>query len=524
MTGTGRLLRLALRLDRVRLPIWILLIGLTPALTASNYQHVYPTQHALDEVAPVLSTPSLQAIAGPLFAVSIGGLTAWKVGTTELLIVALMALLTVVRHTRTDEETGRSELLGATVVGRSAQLSAAVLTAAVGSVGAGLLLTLGLLGTGLAAAGALAFGLTVAAFGVLFAAVAAITAQLSTSGRTASGIAFAVLGASFVLRAAGDTGPTALSWISPMGWAMRVRPFASERWWLLLPLLALAVGCLGVASTLNHRRDLGAGLLTERPGPAAAAPSLRSPWALAWRLHRGPLLAWSVGLLVAGAVLGGAAKGLSGSFDDNPSLQDMLARLGGSRQLTDAYLGAVFGLIGLTAAAYTVQATARLRAEETAGRVEPLLATRTSRAAWMAGHLLFGLLGTALLLALAGVGAGLAYGVQIHDVGGQVGRMLGDLLVQLPAAWVLAGLGAALFGLVPRLAAWNWALFGAFALLFEVGAIVGFNQRIVDISPFAHTPKLPGGEFSATPLIWLTVIAVVLIGGGVAGFRRRDLG
>ena len=54
----------------------------------------------------MISNASLVALNGPLFGVSLGGLTAWKIGVTELILVALMSLLTVVRHTRTEEETG----------------------------------------------------------------------------------------------------------------------------------------------------------------------------------------------------------------------------------------------------------------------------------------------------------------------------------------------------------------------------------------------------------------------------------
>jgi ABC-2 type transport system permease protein len=46
----------------------------------------------------------------------------------------------------------------------------------------------------------------------------------------------------------------------------------------------------------------------------------------------------------------------------------------------------------------------------------------------------------------------------------------------------------------------------------------------MDVSPYAHTPRLPGGDFSATPVIWLTAIAVALMAVGFVGFRRRDVG
>src|SRR5262249_9248837 len=183
-----------------------------------------------------------------------------------------------------------------------------------------------------------------------------------------------------------------------------------------------------------------------------------------------------------------------------------------------------FRIVGLTVAASPVQAALRLRAEESAGRVEPLLATRVGRIQWAASHLFFAVVGTAVLLVAAGLGGGLAYGGQIGDVGGQVGRLIEACLVQLPAVWVLAGLGTLLFGLVPRWTTVTWGALIACVLVLLIGALLGLNQRILDISPFTHLPKLPGGTVTVTPLLWLTVIAAALMVGGLAAFRRRDIG
>jgi ABC-2 type transport system permease protein len=523
-TGTGALVRLALRLDRVRLPVWALVIGLLPAGTAAQYLKLYPTPESLQGVSGVISNPSLVALSGPLFAVSVGGLTAWKIGVTELILAVLMSALTVVRHTRTEEETGRAELLGAGVVGRYAQLSAALITAGLADLAIVVLVALGLIGTGLPAAGGLAMGLSIGLTGLVFAALAALAAQLTEGTRAAIGLATAVLGGGYVLRAVGDTGPTWLSWLSPIGWAIRMRPYAGERWWVVGLFAGLGVVLTGVAYLLAGRRDLGAGLLPARPGPAYGAPALRSPLALAWRLHRGTLIGWVVALAVWGVVMGGAAEAISHGFTASQQATDLLARLGGRKGLADAFLAASLGITGLAAAAYTVQATLRLRAEESAGRVEPLLATRVGRLRWAASHLVFALLGTALLMAVTGAAGGLAYGLQVHDAG-QVPRVLGAALVQVPAAWVLAGAGTALFGLAPRLvAALTWAALLACAVLLELGVLLGLSHWFVDASPFGHVPKLPGSAFTATPLLWLTGVTAVLVAAGLAGFRRRDVG
>src|SRR5262249_58386940 len=99
----------------------------------------------------------------------------------------------------------------------------------------GVLVAGGLVAGGLPVAGAIAMGLGFASVGWIFAAIAATCAQLVENPRAANGIAAAILGAAYVLRAAGDAGRDSLSWLSwasPIGWAQRVRPFASERWWL----------------------------------------------------------------------------------------------------------------------------------------------------------------------------------------------------------------------------------------------------------------------------------------------------
>jgi len=524
LNGTGALVRLALRLDRVRLTVWVLLLAVMPAGTAANYQQLYPTEASLQVVRGVLTNPSLVALNGPLFQVSLGALTAWKIGVTEFILVALMSLLTVVRHTRQEEETGRQDLVSAGVVGRYAPLTAALLTVALANGVIAVLAALGLIGLGLPAGGAFALGLAIAFTGLVFAGVAAVAAQLTASARSANGIAVSVLGAAFLLRAVGDSGPTWLSWISPIGWGLRVRSFAGEQWWVLLLCLALAIGLTQVGYWLVARRDLGGGLLAQRPGPAEAGAGLRSPFALAWRLQRGVLLGWIVALAISGAVLGGAANGVANATGLSDQMMAVLARMGGRAGLADVFLAACFGIIGFVSAAYTVQATVRLRTEETSGRVEPLLATPVSRLSWALSHLVFAWFGTAILLLAAGLGAGLAYGGQTGDVGHQLGRAIAGTLVQLPATWVLAGFGLALFGLAPRLSNVVWAALVVAAVLFELGALFGLSQWVVDISPFAHVPKLPSQAFTATPLVWLLVIALGLGSAGLAGLRRRDLG
>jgi ABC-2 type transport system permease protein len=120
-----------------------------------------------------------------VFGATLGALIVWRAGLV-FTIVGLASLLTVIRHTRTDEEAGRRELLGATVVGRNAPLAAALLVTFAADLLLGAILVAGILALGLPATGSVAYGLAVAAAGWMFAAVGALAAQLTEGASGAS--------------------------------------------------------------------------------------------------------------------------------------------------------------------------------------------------------------------------------------------------------------------------------------------------------------------------------------------------
>jgi ABC-2 type transport system permease protein len=524
VTGTAKLVRLILRRDRFLLPLWVLVLAVLPTTYAASIAQLYPT--AADRAAYAAgsaSNASYVALLGPLFGSSLGALTAQRSGML-FLIVGLVSVLTVIRHTRAEEEAGRRELLGAIVLGRQAGLTAALAVTCAADLLLGILVALGLVGQDLPAGGAVAFGLALAACGWVFAMVGAVAAQFTESAGGARGIGLSVLGIAFALRMAGDAGDgNFLHWLSPIGWGQHVRAFAGERWWALGLATAAAVALAAVAYPLSARRDLGAGILPARLGPADAAPALHSPLALAWRLHRTALLGWVTGLAAFGVVLGSTVDYARNAAEDSKQVNDMMERLGGAGAFSDIYLAGVMSIAALAAAGYAIQAALKMRAEEAALRSEPVLATAVTRAGWTASHVAFSALGPAVGLLACGVGAGLVYGLSVHDVGGQLPRVIAAAMVQLPAVWVLGALTVLLFGLLPRLAPAAWAALAACLFLGQVGAILQLSQWAMDVSPFTHVPKIPGGTLTVAPLVWLVGIAAVLGASGFAGFRRRDL-
>ncbi|MFB9687606.1 ABC transporter permease [Amycolatopsis plumensis] len=515
MTGTAALLRLALRRDRLLLPVWVLGLALAPVGYLSSIKAAYPDaaarQHFFDLNA---SSATFVVRNGPLYGSSAGNLLAWQCGFVPV-VVGLIALLTVVRHTRTEEEAGRRELTGATVVGRHAGLAAAVLAACGACLVFGLATALGVAAQGEPWAGALALGAGFALAGWVFAGVGAVAAQLTWGASGARGIGIGVLVLAFLLRAAGDSSDTAgwLAWLSPIGWAHRLRPFAGEQWWVLAVGVAATGASVAVAVALAARRDLGAAVLPARLGRSEAKASLRSPLALAWRLQRGTLLLWTGCLGLVGLLMGGVARNVADTMRDNRAVADVVSRMGGGGAVLDAYLAGTMTLFGLAAAGYAVQATLKLRAEEAAGRAEPVLATAVGRVGWALAHLTFAFFGPAFVLTLTGWATGLASGAPLVPAA----------LAQLPAVWVLTGLAALLTGFLPRFAAAAWGLLAGFLLLSLVGTALRWNDVVLGISPFQHLPRLPGGTFSPVSALWLVLIALVAGASGVFALRRRDM-
>jgi polyether ionophore transport system permease protein len=528
--GVPTLVKLIARRDRIRLAVWVYAIAALVAATAYSFRGLYHTVAAREAFgASIRANATLLALDGPLFdSSSTGGLTAWRFGGIAAVIAAMASVFTVIRHTRTEEESGRLELVGAGVVGRFAPITAALAVAVGLNVVAGALIAVLMIVLGTTVAGSIAMGAGIAGAGIAFAGIAAVCAQFTEGSRAATGVAMSTLAVAFVLRAAGDSssrgGVSWLSWLSPIGWAQQIRPYAHERWWVLTLGLGLGLLMATVAYALVGRRDVGAGLWPPRLGPTVAPPRLRTPYALAWRQQRGSLIGWSFGLAMLGLVYGSSAKSVGSLVGTNSQLRDIVDRIGGTHNLTNAYFGATLGICGLLAAAYAVQATLRARSEETALRAEVLLSTPVRRLAFAGSHLLLAAVGAAVLLVATGLGAGLAYGVAVHDVGGQLAVLVGAALAQWPAAVVPAGIAVLLFGFAPRATTAAWGVLAGFVLLGQIGPALRLGQPVMDISPFTHTPKLPGSTVAALPLVVLSAVAIALTVAGLAGFRRRDVG
>lgn len=531
IAGLGQLLMFMLRRDRLWLPIWVLSLAALTAYFANAIATVMDAE-SLQAMTVLAKNPVMALITGPgygLDAVTVPRFIVGMYGVFLMIGAALMSILTVSRHTRAEEQTGRAELVRAGVTGRHAQLIAALVLTVIMNV---------LLSACMTAAfqfsraepdplsATVLFAVGVGAVGCVFAAVAAVTVQLSAFARAASGMAGAVLALGFVVRGIGDMSAVSggsldwLSWLSPFGWAQQTAPFTLDRWWPLLYEVGLFAVLGVVALVLQSRRDLGAGIVAERLGRPHAGPMLSTPLGLALRLQGANLAWWSVSLLVMGVVFGSFTGAMDKGAAGMPP--EILAIMGGRSGIVDGYLGYMALYFAIIVAAYAVIAAGSLRAEETGFHTETVLATGVSRGGWLASWAVLTLVGAAWLMFVAGLSEGVGAAVSMDDWSLLWPTVLGHL-AQAPSIWALLGLSYLLYGFGPRLMSLSWVVFAASAVLALFGGLMQLDDAILDLSLFTHIGQYPAEDLSTEAVLWFVAGAVVLIGVGMLGFRRRDL-
>jgi ABC-2 type transport system permease protein len=526
LTGTSVLVAAAMRRDRRRLAIWVTALGGVTVYAVVALGALYPSAADRQARAAVIGTPAGTLLSGPGYGTgnyTLGAMIANELALSVMIAIAVMSVLLVVRHTRAEEEDGSAELLLTGAVGRRAPLATALGVTAAADTAVALVVAAGLVGSGLAAVDAVALAAGIGLCGAAFGAVAGVTAQLFSSTRAASGTALALLGAAVLVRGVGDVlhqGGSPLSWFSPLAWAQQTRAYVELRWWPLALLVALTAVLVTVGVALSARRDVGAGLVAARRGPAQGSSWLAGPVGLLARLQRGSVIGWTVGLLALGLTFGSLTDAVPDMVAGNPRLAEALVVRGAS--LSDSFTAAAALYAAMCAAGFAVASVLRLRGEEGSGRLELMLSAPLARTRFLGAGLAVTAAAVVLLLVAAGLGDGVAAAVVTGDAGA-VGTGLAASLVQLPAVFVIGAAAAALVAAAPRWSSSAWVLVVEAVLVGLFGPLLGLPDWAARLTPFGWVPAVPAGDLALGPLAGLLVVALALAGVAGLAFRRRDV-
>ena len=110
--GTPGLVRLGLRRDRVRLPLWGVVFLVVALGTAGATVDLYPTVASrLAAATAIDASPALVALYGPVLDPrSLGALAMLKLVNLGAAMVAILTAMTTVRHSRAEEEAGAGDV------------------------------------------------------------------------------------------------------------------------------------------------------------------------------------------------------------------------------------------------------------------------------------------------------------------------------------------------------------------------------------------------------------------------------
>ncbi|GAB2780850.1 ABC transporter permease [Amycolatopsis magusensis] len=496
------------------------------ALVAAQYQTTFAG--ALDHGAlrALAANPAIRTLFGePVALGDPGGFTVWRTGTPVGVLVGVWAALTATRLTRGDEDAGRLDLLlSGTITARGLLARRlAVLAGAVTLSGTGV--SLALLVTGTAPAGAVLHGAGIAALGLVFAAVGALTAQLLPSRSPATGAAVGVLGAALLARMVTDgiDAPAWVRWLTPFGLTGQLQPYAANRVAPLAGLAALAVVLAAAAILAAGRRDLRSAPLALDARRRARTRLLHSLIGFALRRALRPWTGWLFGVAAYFALIGSLTTSISEFLSDNTRFSELAAGAGfGGLGSPHGFAATMFSLLAIPTGVYAAVRIGSFAEDETSRRATLLFAMPFSRRKLLGCELAITTAGTLLLA----TGAGLALWAGAAAAGAPLGftAAIHGALNITPIA--LLSLGAAIAGLgrLPRATVALGALPAVGGFFYQVVAqSAGAPDWVLGFSPFTHTAAVPLATPDWPGSAGLLTVAAVLTAVGTIGYTRRDL-
>ncbi|WP_142827552.1 ABC transporter permease [Planococcus soli] len=526
--GTGTLMRFVLRRDRLRLPIWLVSFAAISAIIALAFVGLYQNAEERQAMAETMRNPAMTAMVGPGYGLdnyTVGAMTAHEMLLMTAVVVGLMSILLVTRHTRTDEEDGRIEMIRSLPVGRLSNLLSILLVLIGANIVLALLTAFSLTVLGIESMdfeGSLVYGSALGASGMIFAGVAAVCAQLSPNSRNTLGLSIAVLLFAYMIRAIGDVTNEALSWISPLNWILRSEAYVNNYWWPILITVAGALVLMVLALYLNSIRDLGSGFLPSRPGKGKASKSLLSPFGLALRLQRTGLIAWGAGILLIGASYGSVLGDLESFFEDIDLMQQMIAQAEGF-SLTEQFIPVLMAVMAILGTIPVLMAILKLKTEEKNGRLEHILSRAVSRNRLMGSYLAMAIVTGFIMLSLAALGLGLVGNAMMEEQL-PLGMFYSAGLAYLPAMLAMIGVAMLLIGWAPNAASMVWLYLAFSFFVIYLGGLFQFPEWVAKLTPYGYVSEIPIEEIDFLNAGILIVVAAVLMMIGMIGFNRRDIG
>lgn len=521
-----KLVKFILRRERVISTIWLISLIAITVMVPLAFDGMYNSEADKLGMAMTMQNPAMVAMCGPVYGIddyNIGAMTANEMILFTILAVAIMNIFLVLRHTRRDEERGRTEVVRSLPVGRLSNLTATMIIAFIVNAVLALLtgISLAVLNIeGMDLEGSMLYGVVLGVSGLLFAAITAVFAQLSSNSKGAMGYTFIVFGVLYIVRAMGDIKNETLARISPLGLILRTQVYVKNIWWPVFAVLLITAVIILIAFYLNVIRDMEQGFIPARKGREHASVFLQTPMGLGFKLLKATIISWFIGCILLGASYGSIMGDLESFLEGNALLQQALEVEGHS--LTEGFLTMIMSVLSMFATIPVLTVMLKLRSEEKRNHTEHILSRSVSRNKIMSGYFVNAFINSIIIPLSCAFGLWAAsYSVLENKI--ELMSLIRAMAVYMPAVWVMLGLTVLLIGWLPSKTSFAWIYLGISFLLVYLGSLLQLSDWIIKLSPYGYIPKLPMEEINYGTLTILTVVAVAMTAVGYIGYNKRDI-
>ena len=524
--NTRGLIDFILKREKIIMSIWILSLCLFFIGLAPIFGDILETTSDMTAIIETMKNPAMIAMVGPMYvedAYTIGSMYSSYMMVYGAILMAVLNIFFVSRHTRGDEEAGRLEMLRSLSLGRLSNIASVIIVAFFANLIIGLITSFGLyfISSEMPLVSCLIYGCILFESGLLFAAITLAFAQITTSNRTLMGLSFFLLFAFYIVRAIGDNYSETLSLLSPLGLILRTENFIHDKTWPLLILAGEILVFLLISLLLGMNRDLGVGFIQERQGRKHASPLLQGIYTFSLKLSLGYILLWIL-IIFAFAGMYGSVFGDLESYISSSDMMKQMFEIDGGKSITDQFIAMLMAIMSIISTIPVLSLVHRIIGEEKKFMSEEILVHSVSKYDYL-GSYFFLSFALSILLPLASALGFWAVGQYFLETVPSLEIFVKAATLYIPAILLMLGISTLFIGILPKITWLNYLFLGFCFLSVYLGKIIDLPQVLEEISPFSHVVQYPLEEIQWETSFIMIGIFLVLSFLGFVSYRRRDL-
>ncbi|HWT40704.1 MAG TPA: ABC transporter permease subunit [Dongiaceae bacterium] len=491
---------------------------------------VYPTEQSRQALVQTLSaTPAINFLSGEVKdAGTPASYSIYKSLPMMVLVTSIWGLMVATRLLRGAEEDGRLEALVSGAVtrrqaaghqlvgfGYSIVLAIVVMWALAAALGAA---------PGVNLTPVAAFYMTLAVFlpGIVFASVGAFTSQLALTRGKAVMYGLVPLLVFYCIRGVANTNDQ-LNWlkaVSPFGWSDLINSVLDPQLLWIIPSAVCTVAFTVAGLYFVPRRDFGTSLLHQKTEVRSRFYLLTSPLAFTLRQKKWTYFWWLIATVAVALFMAALAGLVTNIIHGNNSLGVLSAISPDTVKLL--FIGESFMIFSLILLAMTILEMVSIRREEAKLYLDNFLVQPIRRRVWLTQRLFLMVVMAIVVAALSTLAIWTM--ARVQQVNFSVTNAIDSGIAVMGGLVLVAGVGAFLYGLWPRIAVVGMAIVVGWAFVIDIlQGLFHLQDWVQKTSVLHYLPIDPTKSVEWTGIIWMIAMGILLAAIGIFCFSRRDI-